>query len=247
MRRLEALRADAGVLRSLLRGMPRTLPLQQRLQAFYAPQAGQYDAFRERLLQGRRELISELNLPANARVVELGGGTGRNLDFFTKQQWSRIARFELVDLCPALVERAHARQAGDDRIRVHEADATTWKPSGAVDCVYFSYALTMIPDWQAALANALDMLKPGGTLAVVDFYVSRAEPQLGRARHGAFTRWFWPRWFGHDGVMPHAEHLPLLCELMPQHALVESRAAVPYLPLLRVPYYRFIGRKPLRD
>lgn len=247
MRRLNALRADFDVLRSLLRGMPRDVPLQQRLQSFYAPQAGQYDAFRERLLQGRRELISSLSLPPNARVVELGGGTGRNLDFFTPQQWSRIARFELVDLCPALIERARERRANDDRIRIHEADATAWKPSGPVDCVYLSYALSMIPDWRGAIANALDMLKPGGTLAVVDFYVSPAKPQLGRARHGAFTRWFWPRWFGHDGVMPSAEHLPLLGELMPQHALVESRARVPYLPLLRVPYYRFVGRKPLRD
>lgn len=247
MRRLEALRNDFDVLRSLLRGMPRDVPLKQRLQSFYAPQAGQYDAFRERLLQGRRELISGLKLPANARVVELGGGTGRNLDFFTPQQWSRIARFELVDLCPALIERAQERRSGDDRLRIHEADATTWKPSGPVDCVYFSYALTMIPDWRAALANAMDMLKPGGQIAVVDFYVSQAQPAAGLARHGALTRWFWPRWFGHDGVMPSAEHLPLLRELAPQHELVESRAAVPYLPLLRVPYYRFVGRKPLRD
>ena len=55
MRRLDALRADAGVLLSLLRGMPRSATHEERLQAFYAPQAAHYDAFRERLLQGRRE------------------------------------------------------------------------------------------------------------------------------------------------------------------------------------------------
>lgn len=247
MRRLETLRADAGVLLSLLRGMPRNASHAQRLQAFYAPQAAHYDRFRERLLQGRRELIAGLALPERARVVELGGGTGRNLDFFTPQQWQRIARFELVDLCPALVERAQARHSVDPRIAVVQADATLWRPQGLVDCVYFSYALTMIPDWRGAIDNALAMLKPGGLLAVVDFYVSQAAPAPGHRRHGALTRRFWPLWFGHDGVHPSPDHLPRLCDLLPRHELVESDAAVPYLPLLRVPYYRFVARKPLRD
>lgn len=248
MRRLEALRADAGVLLSLLRGMPRKATHEQRLQAFYAPQAAHYDAFRERLLQGRRELIASLALPRDARVVELGGGTGRNLEFFSAGQWQRIAQLELVDLCPALVERAQQRWSKDTRIRIVQADATRWRPQrGLVDCVYFSYALTMIPDWAAAMDNALAMLKPGGQLAVVDFYVGAAQPLPGMRRHGALSRQFWPRWFGHDGVHPSPLHLPRLCALMPQHEYVEAEAGLPYLPLLRVPYYRFVGRKPLRD
>jgi len=247
MRRLESLRADAGVLLSLMRGMPRGVPHEQRLQAFYAPQAAHYDAFRERLLQGRRELIGSLPLPANAAVVELGGGTGRNLDFFSTQQWERIARFELVDLCPALVERAQLRAAADARIRVHQADATTWRPQRLVDCVYLSYALTMIPNWRAALDNALAMLKPGGTLAIVDFHVSEERPAPGLQRHSLFTRRFWPAWFGHDRVKLDATHLPALRAALPQHQLVEARAAVPYLPLIKVPFYRFVGRKPVTD
>jgi S-adenosylmethionine-diacylgycerolhomoserine-N-methlytransferase len=34
----------------------------------------------------------------------------------------------------------------------------------------------------------------------------------------------------------------MLRELLPNHQLWESRAPVPYLPLVRVPYYRFVGR-----
>jgi S-adenosylmethionine-diacylgycerolhomoserine-N-methlytransferase len=247
MRRLDALRADAGVLLSLLRGMPRNTTHEQRLQAFYAPQAAHYDAFRERLLQGRRELLQSLELPRNARVVELGGGTGRNLDFFTEAQWQRIAQLYLVDLCPALIERAQTRCAERPQLSVVQADATRWRPQGLVDCVYFSYALTMIPDWLAAVDNALAMLKPGGVFGIVDFYVSEAEPALGLRRHGVLTRWFWPRWFHHDGVHPNPAHLPLLRERMPQHSIVEADAAVPYLPGMRVPYYRFVGIKPVRD
>ena len=51
------------------------------------------------------------------------------------------------------------------------ADATRFRPpEGAADVVTFSYSLTMIPDWFAALENAAAMLKPGGTIGVVDFY-----------------------------------------------------------------------------
>lgn len=247
MRRLETLRGDAAVLLSLVRGMPRAETHAQRLQRFYGPQAAHYDAFRERLLLGRSELLQGLALRAGARVVELGGGTGRNLDFFSAAQWQRIAQFHLVDLCPALIEQARRRCAERPQLEVVQADATRWRPPGPADCVVFSYALTMIPDWRAAVDNALAMLRPGGLFAVVDFYVSEAQPAPGLRRHAAWSRWFWPRWFGHDGVHPNAAHLPLLRERMPQHTLVEADAAVPYLPRLRVPYYRFVGRKPVRD
>ena len=125
-----------------------------------------------------------------------------------------------------------------------EADAVTYRSDQQADVVYFSYSLTMIPDWEGALRNALALLKPGGQLGVVDFYVSDPEPESGLVRHDALTRWFWPRWFGHDGVHPDPAHLRTLRRLLPEHALTEQRAPVPYLPGLRVPYYIFVGRAP---
>lgn len=244
MSRLDALRNDAAVLRQMLRGMPKSASHAQNLQGFYGTQAQDYDRFRERLLRGREQLVARLlaQLPAQARVVELGGGTGRNLDFFGNRL-AEFASFELVDLCPALLDRARARIARHPQVRVIEADATTYAPSAPVDAVYFSYSLTMIPDWRGALANALAMLKPGGVLGVVDFYTSTAAPAAGLARHGAFTRHFWPHWFAHDGVRLDPAHLAALRAELPQHELSEHRAAVPYLPWIRVPYYVFVGRK----
>ena len=245
MLRLEALRNDAAVLRQMLRGMPRSASHAQNLQNFYGTQAQDYDRFRERLLRGREELITRLlaQLPAQARIVELGGGTGRNLDFFG-DRLGDVASFDLVDLCPALLERARERIVRYPQVRMVEADATTFSPAAAVDCVYFSYSLTMIPDWRAALANALAMLKPGGLLGVVDFYTSAARPAPGLVRHNVFTRQFWPRWFAHDGVRLDPAHLETLRQRVPQYELAEHRAAVPYLPLIRVPYYVFVGRRP---
>jgi S-adenosylmethionine-diacylgycerolhomoserine-N-methlytransferase len=235
--------ADVRVLASLVRGQPRGGTHAERLQAFYAPQAAQYDAFRERLLHGRAELMAWMDPPPGARVVELGGGTGRNLDLLG-DRLDGLASLELVDLCPALLAQARLRARRLANVRVIEADATTYRPAQPADLVYFSYALTMIPEWRAALVNALAMLRPGGILGVVDFYVSERDPAPGLARHGALTRAFWPRWFGHDGVHPNPEHLPTLRRLLPDHRLMEGQGPVPYLPGVRVPYYVFVGRVP---
>ena len=226
--------ADLRVLWHMLRGQPGAGSHAQRLEAFYGPQAEHYDSFRARLLQGRRELIERLAPPPGAHVVELGCGTGANLAHFG-EQLNRLGRVDLVDLCRPLLEQARRRTEISGPVRVIEADACTYDPGQPVDCVYFSYSLTMIPDWRGALRNAHAMLRPGGRLAIVDFHL----PAKGGLANG-----FWRRWFAHDGVLLSAEHLPLLRQMFPEHALEERRAAIPYLPGLRVPYYLFVGSKP---
>lgn len=227
-----AIGADARILWHLLRGASRGGSHARRLQQFYAPQARAYDRFRERLLHGRRELIARLPVQPGGRVIELGGGTGRNLDFFGVRL-AALASFELVDLCPALLSVAQERLRGRGNVRLVEADAGDYRPSSPADCVYFSYALTMIPDWRQAIDNAIAMLRPGGTLGVVDFHLPD-------------TRWssrLWRVWFGHDGVWLSAEHLPYLRARLDPVACEEHRGTLPYLPGLRVPYYLFVGRK----
>jgi S-adenosylmethionine-diacylgycerolhomoserine-N-methlytransferase len=239
-----SLLADARTLVQLARGSSGHGSHAERLQTFYGPQAAHYDAFRERLLHGREDLIRRLAPPPGATVVELGGGTGRNLEYFGPRLHS-FARVEVVDLCPAMLEQARRRCARwPDVAVVVEADATAYRPAQAVDCVYFSYALTMIPDWRAAVANALGMLRPGGLLGVVDFYVAPRDPPAGSARRASIARSFWPRWFRHDGVRLDPRHLPYLLEHTEPLCCEQRRGPVPYLPGLRVPYYLYVGRKP---
>ncbi len=235
--------ADAKILWHLLRGQPRTGDHASRLAAFYGPQAADYDRFRERLLQGRRELIELMNVPAGTSVVELGCGTGRNVEFFG-DRLAALGRVELVDLCAPLLEQARARAANRPNVHIVAGDATSHAPAAPVDAVYFSYSLSMIPDWFEAIDNALRMLRPGGMVGVVDFHVSRRDPAAGRVRHGAATRAFWRTWFERDGVFPSPDHLPYLSRRFATQVVLERSAAVPYLPGLQVPWYLFIGRKP---
>jgi S-adenosylmethionine-diacylgycerolhomoserine-N-methlytransferase len=229
----------------MVKGMPTTGTHAARLDAFYRPQAEYYDRLRKRMLHGREKLLEMLALPSGSRVVELGAGTGAMLDLWG----ARAARFEsleLVDICPSLLNHARLRTRHLHNVRVIEADASAYSPSQPVDCVYFSYALTMIPDWLRALTNALNMLKPGGKLGVVDFYVAGANDSCARMNQDAVERWFWTRWFGHDQVRLSPVHLAALClttDRLQQH---EGRAPLPYLPWLKAPYYAFVGAKPPR-
>jgi S-adenosylmethionine-diacylgycerolhomoserine-N-methlytransferase len=238
-----SLASDARTLLALLRGLPRGGSHAEALDGFYGPQADAYDAFRDRLLCGRQRLIAQLPCPPGGRIVELGGGTGRNLEFFGIRL-AALDQIDVVDLCAPLLQVATTRAARLANVRLVTADACRYQPSAPVDCVYFSYALTMMPEWRGAIDNALAMLKPGGTLGVVDFYVSEEHPPEGLARHSWATRRLWPAWFGHDGVRLSAEHLPYLRARLQAVALEERRAPVPYVPLARVPYYVLVGRKP---
>jgi S-adenosylmethionine-diacylgycerolhomoserine-N-methlytransferase len=219
-----------------------------RLESFYAGQADSYDRFRRRLLQGREELWQSLDVPEEGTWVDLGGGTGANLKLFG-DQLAKLRRVYLVDLSPSLLAVARKRlvQCNIRNVDLVEADATQFRPeSGPVDVVTFSYSLTMIPDWFSAIDNALAMLRPGGRIGVVDFYVSRKHPAAGMNRHRWLTRAFWPLWFGCDSVFLSPDHAPYLHRRFEPIVFEERLARVPCLPLGRVPYYWFVGRKTQR-
>lgn len=236
--------SDLPVLWRLLRGMRRSGDHAARLEGFYAGQAAAYDRFRARLLHGRDELLARLPLAPGSVLVELGAGTGRNLEPIS-QRIADLGAVHLVDLCPSLLEVARQRIAAHDwpRAQAVHADATTWRPPQPADVVLCAYSLSMMPDWRATVANACAMLKPGGLLAVVDFtLVDATVAQLADVpAQSAAARWAWSRWFGHDGVHPDAGLLPHLAANLETVHLEVRRGSIPYLPG-RAAYGLFIGR-----
>lgn len=218
----------------------------ERLESFYSGQAGAYDDFRKRLLKGREEMYQSIQPPIDAVWVDMGGGTGSNLEFIS-DRISGLRKAYVVDLAGSLLKvcRQRIEERQWTNVETVEADATTWTPAeGSADVVTFSYSLTMIPDWFAAIDNALRILKPGGTIGVVDFYVSRKFPEESLRKHRWLTRSFWPVWFASDNVFPSRDHLPYLRRRFDTVSLQEQRAKVPYMLGMTTPYYIFTGRKP---
>jgi len=236
---------DARILWKLAAGRIRGETHAERLESFYAGQSHGYDRFRAHLLHGRQELYASIDVPQDAVWIDFGAGTGETAEFL-RDRLQQLSALYLVDLCPSLLAVAEERVNRNawSNVWVVSADATSFEPPELfADVVTFSYSLTMIPDWFLAIEHAVSLLKPGGVIGVVDFYVSRKYPAADRRRHGWATRSLWPLWFAFDNVNLSPDHLPVLESRFEKLALVEGSGRIPYLPLLRPPYYRFVGRK----
>lgn len=219
---------------------------EDRLESFYKGQAEGYDSYRKKLLHGRQEMFQSLPVNEGDVWVDLGAGTGENAEHLS-DKLSQFSKVYQVDLCQPLLDVGHKRVEahGWTNVEPVHADATKFQPAeGQVDLVTFSYSLTMIPDWFAAIDHAYSLLKPGGHIGVVDFYVSRKYPEETLKRHSWFTRFFWPTFFGSDNVNPNPDHLPYLRKKFDVIKLEEAYGKVPLMPLVRAPYYFLIGQKP---
>ncbi|MEZ6047855.1 MAG: methyltransferase domain-containing protein [Planctomycetaceae bacterium] len=217
-----------------------------RLNSFYQRQATGYDQFRRRLLHGRQELFQQLEIPENGIWIDLGAGTGENAELWGGRI-DQLQKAYLVDLCQPLLNVCQQRISEQNWSNVVAVcgDATQYvPPERQVDLVTFSYSLTMIPDWIQAVNHAWDLIKPGGTLGIVDFYVSRKYPADDLQKHSWFQQNFWPVWFANDNVYLNRDHLPYLLERFELVSLEEHQGKIPYIPLLKVPYYQLIVRKP---
>ena len=218
----------------------------ERIEDFYRGQAERYDAFREQLLYGRRELLRALPFVEGGVWVDVGGGTGWSVEQ-VQDKIERLSQVYIVDVSASLLAVAQDKidTYGWTNVTLVNADVADFTPpEGQVDQVTFSYSLTMIPNWFSALERAHQWLREGGRLGVVDFYLSRKYPHHSEgARHGLLERLLWISWFYKDGVRISTEHLPYLLTHFESEILIESRSSIPYVPLLKTPYYQFIGRK----
>lgn len=145
------------------------------MDGIYRYQRHVYDLTRRYYLLGRNDLIEALNPPSGGTVLEIGCGTARNL-LLAAGHYPE-AKLYGIDISSEMLKSADAtvsKSGFGDRIRLARGDATQFDADGLFgfgrfDRVFFSYSLSMIPGWEAALKQALDVVAPGGELHVVDF------------------------------------------------------------------------------
>lgn len=116
---------------------------------------------RRELAPRRARLLSALD----GTVVDVGAGTGANLRHFRHAD-----RVILVEPDPYMRARLRAR-LGESPVPVEVSDADAEHlplPDGAADAVVFTLVLCSVPDQRLALMEARRVLKPGGTLAMLE-------------------------------------------------------------------------------
>ena len=224
----------------------------KEMESFYKYQKDGYDAFREGLLHAKSALIESMPLNKKGGMVwvDVGGGTARNLEFFSVETIRRnFKAIYILDISASLLEVARKRvitMGLDDIVKVIEADFTAdtafdlLPKAGTVDMVTMSYSFSMIPNQKAAMDNASKLLKKGGMVAIADFFLKGnyddCLPPLSR-RFRAVESMFHKLWFSLD-------HVHLLGDKQLEMGAPDLepvwdnrfRGSVPFLPFLQ-PYH----------
>ncbi len=125
------------------------------------------------LRQMRRELLAE----AKGRVLELGAGTGANVELYPEA----VDELVLAEPDPHMTKRLRAKLTESGQTaEVVEAPAERLPfEDSSFDTAVVTLVLCTVPDPTAALAEIARLLKPGGRLLFIE-HVRAEEPGLAR-------------------------------------------------------------------
>lgn len=188
----------------------------------YRHQRHVYDATRKYYLLGRDPMIAGLMPPNGGSVLEIGCGTGRNLvKAATLFPQAQLYGVDISQQMLATAGKSVAAAGLQKRIRLACADASRFDPMKVFgrndfDRIFISYAVSMIPAWQAVMREAVAHLAPDGELHVVDFGDQRELPAWFRA---ALYKWL--EWYH---VTPRGDLFEISADIAQgQEAVIETR------------------------
>ena len=140
----------------------------------FTPIAANYDRPAQLLglLQYRRWhdfLLSRLDLPPRARVLDMATGTGALALRLARRDGFRVTGADITR--PMLLQAATRANGRLDPVEC-TAEASPFA-DGAFDAVVFSYLLRYVADVPATLSELAKLVRPGGNMASLEFAVPR--------------------------------------------------------------------------
>jgi len=151
-----------------------------------------YDMIFARIFYPRiAAVIRALNLPAGAKVLEVGVGTGLALEAYPPH-----CQVLGVDLAPDMLEYAEDRiqQNGWRHITVEAMDAMSLKlPDDSFDYVTAFHVVSVVPDATKMMREVQRVCRPGGRIVVINHFRSdrRLLAALDRGCEPLTRRWGW--------------------------------------------------------
>lgn len=113
-------------------------------------------------------LHHDTRYPPNAHVLEVGCGVGSQTAILLNN--NPETRFTAIDVSPDSIARARQRLIGSEqRLTLEEGDIhSLGYPEGSFDHVFLCFVLEHLRHPEAALTELKRVLKPGGTLTVIE-------------------------------------------------------------------------------
>jgi ubiquinone/menaquinone biosynthesis C-methylase UbiE len=126
---------------------------------------------------GMREMRRELLSEASGKTIELGAGTGLNLELYP----DTVSELDLTEPDPHMAKQLRARVEGSGRAaRIAEAGAERLPfADDSFDTAVATLVFCTIPDPGAAVNELGRVLKPGGRLLFIE-HVRAEDPGLAR-------------------------------------------------------------------
>jgi ubiquinone/menaquinone biosynthesis C-methylase UbiE len=114
-----------------------------------------------------KDFVSEINIPKEARVLEIGCGTGAVTRFLA--DLPQVSQALGVDPSPIFIAKARELAERVQNLTFQEGDGRALTSADRTfDAVVFHTTLCHIPKPEEALGEALRVLRPGGWLAIFD-------------------------------------------------------------------------------
>jgi S-adenosylmethionine-diacylgycerolhomoserine-N-methlytransferase len=154
----------------------------EKMDRMYRHQRYFYDLTRKYYLLGRDRLLREMKITDGENVLEIGCGTARNLIILANKHGG--AHFFGIDASAEMLKtaqrKADAAHLENITLKPALADEFTFNDTFGLtrqfDACFFSYAVSIIPSWKESIENALENLKAGKSLYIVDFYDQKNLP-----------------------------------------------------------------------
>ena len=126
---------------------------------------------------GMREMRHDLLAQASGKTIEVGAGTGLNLDLYPDV----VSDLTLVEPDPHMVKQLRKRVEGAARtVSIIEAGAEKLPfPDDSFDTAVATLVLCTVPDPVAGIAEVSRVLKPGGRFLFLE-HVRSEDPGLAR-------------------------------------------------------------------
>jgi phosphatidylethanolamine/phosphatidyl-N-methylethanolamine N-methyltransferase len=147
------------------------------VEGVYDKLAKVYDLiFGPTLHPGRLQAIQRMGIQADERVLEVGVGTGINLNLYP-----RDCAVTGIDFSSSMLEKARERVAkGLPNVRLLQMDAADLKfADHSFDIVYAPYLISVVPDPVTVAREMRRVCRPGGRIIFLNHFLS-PNPLLSR-------------------------------------------------------------------